>query len=337
MNITNKLSNLYTWGVGYGKTSHINLSWKKLDEFTDIDGLHTANYLIKTRAGDGYTIANSLRRTLLTHIPGMGVIALRIEGAHHMFDTINGVKESVMDIIMALRSLSVKPTGDDMAIFELNATGPCKVLAGDLKTIYNVKIMNPNLEICNLDIRSTFQIEILVAKYFGTVESEKHNLSAVPKDTICIDTNFNPVLKVSYTVRNITHGATGYDEIELSIVTNGSTTPDEALKEGSQLLLRNYELLINPEENEFKEKENVNEKYLEKNISDSSLGLSARVVKALLAANIHKIGDLIQYTREEIMVLDGIGKQALADIDRKLADYGLDYKMSQEGGINEQV
>lgn len=291
--------------------------------------------------GYGVTLGNSLRRTLLSSMWGAAATAIRIEGITHEFDTIPGVKEDVIEIILNIKELVVKIFTDEPQILKLKVKGKNKVTAADIIPNINVEILNPDLTIATLNKNAKLDMEIVIEKGMDYMLAEKNKKSGQPVDTIFIDSFFSPVTKVRYDVETASLSQfSNYDKLTLEIFTNKNILPDEALSKSANILIKYLKVFtkFSPEDVELEgepiseeEKErNEKEKILNKTIEE--LDFSVRSYNCLKKSNVNTLRDLVEYSPMEIIKIKNLGKKSLDEIKEKITKYGfvLGEKMHQE-------
>ena len=310
----------------------------KVEDLSDNYGKFIIEPLEK---GYGVTLGNSLRRTLLSSMWGAAATAIRIEGITHELDTITGVKEDVIEIILNIKELVVKIFADEPQILKLKAKGKKTVTAGDIIPNINVEILNPDLEIATLSGHAKLDMEIVVEKGMGYFLAEKNKKSSQSVDTIFIDSYFSPITKVRYDVETASLSQfSNYEKLTLEIFTNKSLLPDEALSKSANILIKYLKIFtkFSPEDVELEgelisreEKENnEKEKILNKSIEE--LDFSVRSYNCLKKSNINTLRDLVDYSPIEVIKIKNLGKKSLDEIKEKITKYGfvLGEKMHQE-------
>jgi len=310
----------------------------KVEDLSDNYGKFIIEPLEK---GYGVTLGNSLRRTLLSSMWGAAATAIRIEGITHEFDTIPGVKEDVIEIILNIKELVVKMFTDEPQILKLKVKGKKKVTAADITPNINIEILNPDLTIATINKDTKLNIEIVVEKGMGYLLAEKNKKSNQSVDTIFIDSFFSPVTKVSYNVEPASLSQfSNYDKLTLEIFTNKSILPDEALSKSANILIKYLKVFtkFSPEDAELEgepiseeEKErSEKEKILNKTIEE--LDFSVRSYNCLKKSNINTLRDLVKYSPMEVVKIKNLGKKSLDEIKEKITKYGfaLGEKMHQE-------
>lgn len=287
-------------------------------------------------AGYGVTIGNSLRRVLLSSLPGAAVTRVRIDGVLHEFSTIPGVREDVTDIILNLKSLVVKLHSPGPKLARIEKEGVGEVTAADIIADPDVEIINPELHIADLDTDARLFMELTIEEGKGYVTAEANKSPNQPIGVIALDARFTPVRKVNYTIDATRVGQrTDYDKLTLEIWTDGSLRPDEALEKSAEILIENFNLFRNlsqkvhdetgveapPERSEV-------DKLLEMPIEE--LELSMRSFNCLKRAGINTLGELIQKTESEISKVRNMGKKSLEEVKTKLHELGLAFRPEEE-------
>jgi DNA-directed RNA polymerase subunit alpha len=282
--------------------------------------------------GYGVTLGNSLRRVLLSSIPGAAVTAIRIEGVLHEFSTIPDVVEDVTNIILNIKGILVKIHVDHPKTIYLDKKGPGYVTAGDIQTDPDVEILNPDLHIATLDRGGKLKMELTVKTGRGYQPAEKSLDEDQPIGVLPIDAIFSPVRKVNFKVEAARLGRqTDYDKLILEVETNGTVAPDEAVSHAAQIMKDHFSLFINFEDVQGEEEEKVDAKYeaVFKNLTRSvdELELSVRSQNCLNRANIKTISDLVQRTETEMLKTRNFGRKSLNEIKNVLNIMGLSFGM----------
>ncbi len=285
--------------------------------------------------GYGITLGNSLRRILLSSLPGAAVTSVRIDGVLHEFSTIPGVKEDVTDIILTLKELSVKVYGDEAKILRIDVEGEAVVTAGDIIHGADAEILNPDLQIATINPGGRLSMEITVEKGRGYVPAEKnkkpdHIIGIIPVDSI-----FSPILRVNYAVTDTRVGnVTDYDKLTLEVWTDGSIRPDEATSLSAKILSKHLALFIGLTESisdveiMVEKEDNDGERILEMSIEE--LDLSVRSYNCLKRAGINSVVELTHKTEEDMMKVRNLGRKSLEEVKKKLAELGLGLAPSEE-------
>ncbi len=288
--------------------------------------------------GFGVTVGNSLRRILLSALPGAAVVCVRIAGVQHEFTSIEGVKEDVTDIILNLKSLAVKTTIDDRDFkktLKLRAKGPGVVTAAAIQSDDEVSVLNPELHICTLEDDVEISMDIVVGRGRGYVTADKNKDSSYPIGFIPVDSIFTPVVKVSYAVENTRVGQnTDFDKLILEVTTNGTYTAREVVSLSSKLMNDHMMLFVDLVEDMAmnsilvnREEDNVM-KLLERSIED--MDLSVRSYNCLKRAGINTVEDLIKRTEDDMLKVKNLGRKSLEEVIYKLAQEGLSLKKRED-------
>ncbi|ATW27139.1 DNA-directed RNA polymerase subunit alpha [Candidatus Formimonas warabiya] len=285
--------------------------------------------------GYGITLGNSLRRVLLSSLPGAAVTAVKIDGVLHEFSTIPGVVEDTTDIILQLKGLSVKMYSDEPQQVYIEVDGPGQVTAGDIKGDLDVEILNPDHPIATLDDSGHLFMEITVEKGRGYVSAEKNKKEGHVIGIIPVDSLFSPVTKVNYHVEDTRVGQqTDYDKLTLEVWTDGTIAPDEAISSSAKILNDHLKLFIGLTESISDEitmvekEEEKKDKLLELTIEE--LDLSVRSYNCLKRAGINTAQELIQRTEEDMMKVRNLGRKSLEEVQEKLKELGLSLRKSDE-------
>ena len=309
-----------------------------MDEATS--GAKFASFKVEPlERGFGNTIGNVLRRTLLSSIQGAAVAAVKIEKVQHEFSTIKGVKEDVTDIVLNLKQLVPIMHCDDPRFLTIETHKKGVITAADITGDAEIEILNKELPICTCTEKVKLKIEILIGHGRGYVTAENHVLEDYAIGLIPIDSNFSPVTKVKYTVKNTRVGQrTDYDSLALDITTNGSVTPEDALGYASKILKDHMLLFIHFEEEPVEEiEEVVNEEsermkeLLERSVEE--LELSVRSSNCLKAANIKTLGELITKSESDMLKYRNFGRKSLKEIADILDGMGLHLGMDIEAAV----
>ncbi len=285
--------------------------------------------------GYGITLGNSLRRILLSSLPGVAVTSIKIDGVLHEFSTVPGVIEDVTEIILNVKNLSMKLFTDGPKIVYIDADGEGPVTAGDIKADSDVEILNPDLHICTLNGENRFYMELVLNKSRGYIPAEKNKQTGQPIGIIPVDSIYTPVRKVNYTVENTRVGqVTDYDKLTLEVWTNGSIKPDEAISLGAKILSEHLNLFIDLSDHAkhteimVEKEETKKEKVLEMTIEE--LDLSVRSYNCLKRAGINTVEDLTNRTEEDMMKVRNLGRKSLEEVLQKLHALGLSLAPSED-------
>ncbi len=285
--------------------------------------------------GYGTTLGNSLRRILLSSLPGCAVTSIKIDGVLHEFSTIPGVAEDVTEIILNIKNLALKMHGENTKIIKIDVQGEREIKASDIICDADIEIVNPDLHIATLDEGHRFYMEMTVERGRGYQTSEKNKQQGQPIGLIPIDSIFTPVSKVNYLIENTRVGqVTDFDKLVLEVWTNGTIKPDEAISFGAKILSEHLKLFITLTEHVgnveimVEKEEDKKEKVLEMTIEE--LDLSVRSFNCLKRAGINTVEELTQRTEEDMMKVRNLGKKSLEEVQQKLEALGLGLKMSED-------
>ena len=304
------------------------------------DGKYGKFVLAPLERGYGITLGNSLRRVLLSSLPGVAVTSVKLSGkdgtVHHELSTIPGVKEDVTEIILSIKGLTAKLYGEGPKTVYIEAEGECEITAGDIKTDSEVNILDPGMHIATLGKDAKLYMEITIDRGRGYVSAERNkkqiNLSV---DVIAVDSIYTPVLKVNYTVEDTRLGqVTDYDKLTMEVWTDGTISAKEALSQAANLLNEHLKLFIDLSEEAglaevlVEKDEKGKEKILEMTIED--LDLSVRSFNCLKRAGINTVDDLINKSEEEMMKVRNLGKKSFDEVKEKLQSLGFDLSSEEE-------
>ena len=285
--------------------------------------------------GFGTTLGNSLRRVLLSILPGVAVTSVKLEGVLHEFSTIPGVKEDVTEILLNLKGLSAKMFVDGPKTVVINKIGPGIVTAGDIKVDPEVAILNPEMYIATLNEDAHLYMEINLAKGRGYVSADNNKLPNHPIGIIPVDSIYTPIRKVNFRVEDTRVGQrTDYDKLTMEVWTDGSIRPDEALSLAAKILYDHLALFIgltadvDKVEIMVEKDDDQKERVLEMTIED--LDLTVRSYNCLKRAGINSVEELIQRTEDEMMKVRNLGRKSLEEVIQKLAGLGLGLKKKED-------
>lgn len=285
--------------------------------------------------GYGTTLGNSLRRILLSSLPGVAVTSVKIDGILHEFSTIPGVKEDVTEIILNLKKLAVKLNGESTKKVLINAIGPKEVTAADIIGDSDLEICNPDLHIATLDENATLVMEMNLARGRGYVSADQNKNENTPIAVIPTDSIYTPVRKVNFTVENTRVGqVTDYDKLILEIWTDGSISPSEGVSIGAKIMQEHLNLFIELTDSTdaleimVEKEEDQKEKALEMTIEE--LELSVRSFNCLKRAAINTVEELTHRSEEDMMKVRNLGKKSLDEVKHKLEELGLGLRQSDE-------
>ena len=303
-------------------------------EFSD-DNTYGKFVVEPLERGYGTTLGNSLRRIMLSSLPGTAVTSIKIDGVLHEFSTVPGVKEDVTEIVLNLKGLSIKLHGNEPKTVRIEAEGEGVITAGDIIADADVEILNPDMHIATLDSDAKFHMEIYLSNGRGYVTAENNKNAAMPIGVIPVDSIFTPVKKVSYSVENTRVGqVTDYDRLVIEIFTDGSIKPDEAISLAAKIMNEHLNLFItltehvNDVEIMVQKEEDKKEKVLEMTIEE--LDLSVRSYNCLKRAGINTVEELTLKSEEDMMKVRNLGKKSLEEVQKKLAELGLGLRPSDD-------
>lgn len=285
--------------------------------------------------GFGTTLGNSMRRILLSSLPGVAVTSIRIDGVLHEFSIIEGVKEDVTEIVLNLKELCCKLHCDGPKKVIIDAVGECEVKAGDIVPDSDVEIINPELHIATVDAGGRLHMEIQLEHGRGYVTVERNKRRDMPLGEIAVDSIYTPITKVNFTVDNTRVGQiTDFDSLTLEIWTNGSIKPDEAASLAAKILTEHLMLFINLTDHVqgveilVEKEESKKEKILEMNIED--LDLSVRSYNCLKRAGINTVEELVHRDEDEMMKVRNLGRKSLEEVQQKLSALGLSLRTNDD-------
>jgi len=286
--------------------------------------------------GYGITLGNSLRRIMLSSLPGTAVKWIKIENVLHEFSTIPGVKEDVVEIILNLKNLAAKINSeDDTKILRIEASEQGPITAGDIIADADVEILDTDLHICTIESDAALNMEIALAKGRGYIPADQNKDAGLPIGIIPVDSIFTPVKKVNFAVDKTRVGQVAdYDKLTLDIWTDGTIKPDEAASLGAKVMSEHLNLFINMTdatagvEIMVEKEEDKKEKVLEMTIEE--LDLSVRSYNCLKRAGINTVEELTDRSEEDMMKVRNLGKKSLEEVKHKLHDLGLGLREEEE-------
>jgi len=294
----------------------------------EIDGLYP---------GYGYTLGNSLRRIVLSSLPGAAITHVKIPGVQHEFSTIEGVREDVVTILLNLRRIRIKINSDEPQTLRLDIKGPREVTAADLSVPGQVEILNPEQHIAEITGKVSLEMEIRAERGLGYVPKEIHQKERVDIGTIALDAIFTPIRRVNYEVENMRVGdRTDFNRLRLVIETDGSVSPHEALEYSIETMIHQLRAIVGFKEEQPAEEEASDETITidregKQHTADSEvlktriteLNLPPRVEQALDNASIRTVGGLVRKREDDLLSIEGLGQKGLQDIKRALSNLGL--------------
>ncbi len=294
----------------------------------EIDGLY---------AGYGHTLGNSLRRIVLSSLPGCAITSIKIAGVPHEFSAIDGVKEDVITLILNLKKVRFMMTTDEPQAVRLSAKGAGKITAGNIEEVGQVKVLNKDLYLAEItDKKTSLEIEMTIEKGLGYVSKEVLQKDKMGIGAIAVDAIFTPIRRVNYEVENMRVGErTDYNRLRISIETDGSISPKESLEKSIEIMINQLKAIVGFKEEEIMEEEIAPEKsdagkekldndFLKTRIE--TLELSPRTLHALQSANVRTIGGLIRKKEEDLLDIDGLGNKGIQEIKRVLSNFGITLK-----------
>ncbi|HET8575232.1 MAG TPA: DNA-directed RNA polymerase subunit alpha [Candidatus Paceibacterota bacterium] len=308
----------------------------KEDQFSgvyEIDGFYP---------GYGHTLGNSLRRIILSSLPGAAITSVKIEGAPHEFSTLDGVKEDVIAILLNLKRIRFKLLTDEPQEVELSLKGAKKVTAGDISAPGQVEVLNPEQPIADMTSKDAkLNITMRIEKGLGYIPKETLQKEKVDIGTIVSDVSFTPIRRVNYEVENMRVGdRTDHNRLRLFIETDGTITPQEALEKSIEIMIRQLQAIVGFKEEEPKteptelpkeETEETEEKTEDvTKIKVEDLNLSTRTANALAAANIRTVGGLSRKKESDLLELEGLGEKGITEIRKALGNYGIVLKQEEK-------
>ncbi|MCT4591946.1 MAG: DNA-directed RNA polymerase subunit alpha [Candidatus Gracilibacteria bacterium] len=289
-------------------------------------------------SGFGMTVGNALRRVLLSSVPGAAITACKIEGVSHEYTSIEGVRDSALDILLNLKRLPVLSHSKEPIVATLNAKGEGEVKASDIKVTSEVEILDPDYVITHLDKKtSTLNMELRIEKGVGYVPAQERQKEEKEAGWILIDSIFSPVKKVKYDVSSVRVGQmTNLDKLEIEVETNGSIEPDEAMRFSAKIVEK-YFALFQKDEKDFENHDFISDFDAKKSVSEEEqsddaketytpievLNFSPRTLNALINGDIGSVEELVQCTEAKLDTLRGFGKKAMNEVAEKLAERGL--------------
>jgi DNA-directed RNA polymerase subunit alpha len=296
-----------------------------------IDGLYP---------GYGHTLGNSLRRIILSSIPGAAITSVKIDGVPHEFSTIEGIREDVVTLLLNLRQVKFQMISEEPQKVTLSVKGPKRVTAGDITVPGQMSVLNPDLYITEITTKKELNIEMTVEHGLGYVPKEEIQKDRVEIGAIVLDAVFTPIRRASYEVENMRVGdRTDFNRLKIFIETDGSISPREVLERSIATMIHQLKAIVGFQEEDFEEavvkevqggetvaeqathSEEESKEFLKTRIE--SLGLSTRTENALSGANIRTVGGLVRKKESDLLEVDGLGDKGLQEIRRALANYGI--------------
>ncbi len=334
-------------------------NWQEMKKPDTLEKKTGANPLIKAsfvaeplERGFGLTLGNALRRVLLSSLQGAAVTSIKIENVLHEFSSLTGVREDVTDIVLNVKQLALRMQGEGAKRLQLSATGPADVTAGMIAVSGDIEVMNPDLVICHLDQGATFNMELTADTGKGYVPAASNRPADAPIGLIPVDALYSPVRQVAYKVENTRVGQElDFDKLTLTIETDGTITPDDALAYAARILQDQLQLFVHfdealaqssqligmaaPSPSADSSDSNQINRYLLKKVDE--LELSVRSANCLKNDNIIYIGDLVQKTEAEMLRTPNFGRKSLNEIKEVLSSMGLRLGMDIPGWPPENI
>lgn len=292
----------------------------------EIDGLYP---------GYGYTLGNSLRRIILSSLPGAAITHVKIPGVAHEFSTIEGVKEDVVTLLLNIRKIRFKILTDEPQTIALEVKGPMTVTAGDLKLPGQVEVLNPEQKICEITSKVSLELELRAERGLGYIPKEQHQKDRVDIGTIALDAIFSPIRRVNYEVENMRVGdRTDFNRLRLIIETDGTLEPREALERSIETMIHQLKAVVGFKEESMPELTMDDSMMIREDKSTpmdaeilktriTELSLPQRVEDALDEASIRTVGGLVRKREDDLLAIEGLGQKGLQDIKRALSNLGL--------------
>jgi DNA-directed RNA polymerase subunit alpha len=290
----------------------------------EIDGLYP---------GYGHTLGNSLRRIILSSLPGAAITSVKIEGVEHEFSTIPGIREDVVTILLNLKKLRFEMLSGEPQTITLNVKGPKRVSAEDLKVPGQVRLLNPNAYLCEITDKTELTAEFRIEWGLGYVAREALKKERVDIGEISVDAIFSPIRRVNYEVENMRVGdRTDFNRLRISIETDGSVTPRKALESSIEIMIMQLKAVVGFREEEVEAPPMEGAESPAASAADAAealktrieeLELSSRTVSALEKANIRTVGGLARKKEQDLMEVEGLGPKSIQEIKRALANYGI--------------
>ena len=290
----------------------------------EIDGLYP---------GYGHTLGNSLRRIILSSLPGAAVTSVKIEGVEHEFSTMDGVREDVVTILLNLKKLRFEVLSGEAQTVTLSIKGPKRVVGEDLKLPGQVRLLNPNSYICELTGKQGIEMTFTVERGLGYVAREALKKDRVEIGEISVDAIFSPIRRVNYEVENMRVGdRTDFNRLRISIETDGTLTPRVALEQSIEIMITQLKAVVGFKEEEIETESEAASSSVASNTLDASealktriedLELSSRTISSLQTANIRTVGGLARKKEQDLMEVEGLGPKSIQEIKRALANFGI--------------
>lgn len=299
------------------------------------DGTYGKFVIEPLERGYGITLGNSLRRILLSSLPGVAANSIKIDGVLHEFSTVTGVKEDVTELILNVKGLALKMSEEGPKTIYIDAQGPGEVTADDIISDGSVEVVNKDMHIATLEDDGKLYMEINVDKGRGYVTQNRNKREDLPIGVIPVDSIYTPIKRVNFSVENTRVGQiTDYDKLTLEVWTNGTIKPEEAISLSAKILIEHFKLFMTLTDHAddveimVEKEEDKKEKVLEMTIEE--LDLSVRSYNCLKRAGINTVQELTERTMDDMMKVRNLGKKSLQEVQEKLAALGLGLKKSDE-------
>ncbi len=292
----------------------------------EIDGLYP---------GYGHTLGNSLRRIILSSLPGAAITSVKIEGVSHEFSTIDGVKEDVVTMMLNLKKLRFEVISGEAQTISLSVKGPKKVSGDDLTLPGQVRLLNPNAYICEIGEKTTLNAEFRIERGLGYVPREMLKKERVEIGEISLDAIFSPIRRVNYEVENMRVGdRTDFNRLRISIETDGTIAPRAALEQSIEIMITQLKSIVGFREEELPTQSSAQPASAESSTTGEitaeamktrieDLELSSRTISALEKANIRTVGGLARKKEDDLLEIEGMGPKAIQEVKRALANFGI--------------
>ncbi len=300
------------------------------------DGKYAQFVVEPLKRGFGNTLGNSLRRILLSSLPGAAVTQVRIDGVLHEFSTVPGVSEDVTNIILNIKNIAMRLSSDTPVTATINAVGPCEVTAGDIKGDSSLEIINKDLHIATIDEGGALNMEFIIDKGMGYVPADKNKTDDMPIDVIAVDSIYTPILKASYTVQSARIGRdANFDKLILDVWTDGSIRPDEAISIAAKIMSDYLALFVDLAENAggiqlAEDKDGIVPQTKAFDMTIDELDLSVRSYNCLKRAGINSVQELANLDETDLMRVRNLGKKSMEEVRQKLASLGLKLKSNED-------
>ena len=316
----------------------VEIEKPRINCFDDAEDVSYGKYVVEPlERGYGMTLGNSLRRILLSSLPGYAATSVKIAGVQHEFSTIPGVTEDVTEIVLNVKQLILKLHSQEVKTVYIDAVGPCEVTAGDIKVNGEVEILNPELHICTLGEGATFNMEITLSQGRGYVPADRNKTAQTVIGVIPIDSIYSPVTKVNYSVEPTRVGdKTDFDKLTLEVWTDSTISAKDAVSLGAKILSDHLTVFtslsdsVSAGSTVVEKSSNAPDTKLAMTIDE--LDLSVRSFNCLKRANINTVADLISKTGEDMMKVRNMGKKSLDEVQKKLEMMGL--SLASEDSVN---